>query len=260
MAPVKLSIVTINFNNAAGLQKTVDSVLAQTYKAIEYIIIDGGSTDGSKAILEANSAAVAHWVSETDTGIYNAMNKGIQKAAGEYILFLNSGDFLISRNSIEQVFKNGQTADIVYGNIEANGKVIRYSKMPDFTFFFRDSIPHPASFIKRSLFDRLGLYEEQYKIVSDWAFFLKAIIKEKASTLYLDQTITVYDTTGMSSNEKNAALQAKERTAVLLPYMEANYPALLQGIQHIENELNLYKNSRVIKAIKNLLNKLLGRG
>ena len=108
---MKLSIITINYNNKNGLQKTIDSVISQTFKDFEWIIIDGGSTDGSKELIEKYSQHITYWVSEPDKGIYNAMNKGIKVAKGEYLFFLNSGDYLVQPNTINQIFTQSPNTD-----------------------------------------------------------------------------------------------------------------------------------------------------
>src|SRR5688500_2837476 len=113
----KLSIITINLNNISGLIKNFDSVFEQTFKDLEYIIIDGGSTDGSKEIIEKNAAKFSYSVSEKDKGIYNAMNKGIVKEKGEYIYFLNSGDYLVNNEVIDKVFHETEDKDIIYGDV-----------------------------------------------------------------------------------------------------------------------------------------------
>lgn len=249
-----LSIITINFNNAAGLAKTMQSVMAQTYKNIEYIVIDGGSADGSKALIEKHAASIADWVSEADSGIYHAMNKGIERSTGAHLLFLNSGDVLMNEDTIANCFPAKMTADIVYGSISSAGRIISYPAELDFTYFFRDSIPHPASFISRKVFEVSGRYNEGNKIVSDWEFFLKAIIKDNASYARIPDTITDYDPDGISASPAHSALQNKERVNVLIPYMEAHYKDLLAGFTGLENELNLYKNSRVISGIKKIIN------
>ena len=112
---MKLSIITVNLNNKDGLQKTIDSVISQTYKDFEWIIIDGGSTDGSKELIENYSDYVSYWVSEPDKGIYNAMNKGIKQSHGEYLQFLNSGDIFIEDNTLKQVVSQLVNEDIVFG-------------------------------------------------------------------------------------------------------------------------------------------------
>ena len=111
----KLSIITINLNNAAGLRKTIESVVNQTFTDYEYLIIDGGSTDGSVEVIKEFADKITYWVSEPDKGIYNAMNKGILKARGEYLQFLNSGDWLVDNEVLFRVFSLNHFEDILYG-------------------------------------------------------------------------------------------------------------------------------------------------
>ena len=124
-----LSIITINFNNVAGLKRTVDSVLHQTADDFEYIIIDGASTDGSREFIESCSSKLAYWVSEKDNGVYHAMNKGIGHARGDYLLFLNSGDYLNDAEVLARVFNRPLQEDIIYGDIiwgHRRGKIYRH--------------------------------------------------------------------------------------------------------------------------------------
>jgi glycosyltransferase involved in cell wall biosynthesis len=216
----RISVITINYNNLAGLQKTVASVIAQTYRNFEYIIIDGGSTDGSKSLIEKNADKISYWVSEKDKGIYNAMNKGILKAKGEYCLFLNSGDWFVNPDVLENVFTSDPQESIVYGNILKvySPHKIETDKEPQrstltLADMFFSTLNHPASFIKRSLFDKFGLYNEEYKIVSDWAFFLNVIGIHNVPVKYVDIDITCYDMSGISSSDSELA--AKERETEL---------------------------------------------
>src|SRR5208283_551554 len=175
----KLSIITVNLNNVSGLRKTIESVVNQKYTDYEYIIIDGFSTDGSVEVIKEFTDKITYWISETDKGIYNAMNKGIKRATGDYCLFLNSGDFFANSRILEKCFEHQFSEDIVYGNmiLEESGILMTWKIPPKLTFndFYISSIAHPCSFIKRSLFEKTGNYNEKYKIVSDWEFFLKAI-------------------------------------------------------------------------------------
>jgi len=254
----KISIITINYNNAAGLQQTMQSVLQQDYASIEYIVIDGGSTDGSIEIVNRHQHKLAYFISEPDQGIYNAMNKGIVKATGDYILFLNSGDYLLNNQVLSRVVQTAMPdIDIIYANLQtAKGEIV-YPAKPDFYFMFVDSIGHIASFIKRTMFEQHGLYNEQNKIVSDWEFFVHLLFREKATTQHLNFAITFYDLNGMSNNPKNAKAQLKERAAVLLPYFEDHYGELLNQFSKMQNELNLYKNSRAIGLLQRLMNSSL---
>jgi len=131
----KLSIITVNLNNAEGLRKTIESVVSQTYTDYEYIIIDGGSTDGCVEIIKQYEDKITYWVSEPDKGIYNAMNKGILKAKGEYCQFLNSGDWLIKESILHDIFSILPIADIIYGNEQTEKGIRTYPENPSFNFF-----------------------------------------------------------------------------------------------------------------------------
>lgn len=216
----KLSIITINYNNAAGLAKTIQSVVAQTSPDIEYIVIDGGSTDGSVDVIRQQEPVITYWVSEPDRGIYHAMNKGIGRATGDYCQFLNSGDYLLAPDVTERMLRD-LPADysIVYGNKirEINGKQVlqkSYAGRPiTLLDLYRGTILHAPTYLKRSLFDRYGLYDESLKIVSDWKFYLIAVGMHNEPVLYRDIDVVWFDNTGIST--ANKALDQQERTAVL---------------------------------------------
>ena len=214
----KLSIITINYNDVVGLKRTFESVVNQTWKEFEYIVIDGGSNDGSKEFLEENNDQLTYWISEPDKGIYNAMNKGINVANGEYLLFLNSGDFLYSRESFEKAKKVLEKAkkDIYYGNIIVRGQEDRLPTFPDtlsFNYFYTGTLHHPASFVRKSCLLEMGGDDESLKIVSDWKFFIVGIFKKGFSFEYFDEIVSVFDVGGVSST--NSSLMAEERELVL---------------------------------------------
>ena len=203
----ELSIITVCLNNKTGLNKTFKSVFTQIFTNYEFIIIDGGSTDGSKELIREFNEKISFWVSEKDTGIYNAMNKGIKHAKGEYCLFLNSGDTLASKDVLHKVFAENYETDIIYGNlvIQKGKRNFRIKKYPDELaphHFYPNvlSLHHQASFIKRKLFDKYGLYREDLKIIADWEFFLRAIILNKCSTRHIGLNVTIFDSFGISSN------------------------------------------------------------
>lgn len=216
---MKLSIITINYNNAAGLKATLDSVVVQTFREFEHIIVDGGSTDGSIEVIEEyvrkvegvnesrNEGIHVVWSSEPDNGIYDAMNKGIEKASGEYLYFLNGGDTLVDKFVFELLSKKlNQGEDIIVSKInfvDANGKYHadfqpRMSEISLF-HFLQAGIPHQSALIHRSLFQKYGLYDLQYSIVADWEFFLRALILNNATLRYTDITIANFDGTGLTS-------------------------------------------------------------
>lgn len=218
---MKLSIITINYNNASGLEKTIKSVISQNYKDFEYIVIDGGSTDGSIEIIKKYADKINYWVAEPDRGIYNAMNKGILKAKGEYLHFLNSGDAYAAENVLEGVFKDKQyNTSILRGKQICDYKThtIEWDNFGnrDITLYdlYVDGLRHQATFIKQNLFVKYGLYDENYKIASDWKLFLQAII-DGMQTSYLDFNIVIFDMDGLSNNIAYAELLAKERSMII---------------------------------------------
>lgn len=231
---VKLSIVTINRNNASGLRKTMESVFSQTYRDFEYIVIDGASTDGSVDVIKELAEKITfpsgrdrvgsfNWLSEPDSGVYQAMNKGIKKAKGEYLLFLNSGDFLIAPDVLERVFASSPFADILCCrcNVSDSNKVVWSSNPPRHVTFgtlYIVGLAHQSTFIKRALFDKYGLYREDFKYNSDIAFWYKAIIDNHASTQTIDIVTTDYNLEGISSKECNSAQYNHEKEEILHPY------------------------------------------
>lgn len=215
---MKLSIITVNLNNKAGLQKTIDSVISQTFKDFEWIVIDGGSTDGSKELIEKYSEYISYWVSEPDKGIYNAMNKGVRVAQGEYLQFLNSGDSLYSHDTLSLIFNSNPTKDIILGNIISDGKILKgigSRKSISLLDFYYSSVLHPGSYCKRVLFERYGYFDETLLICSDWKFFIVTIILHNASVRYIDKTLVNFDSLGISSKRENVQRIRTEKTKVL---------------------------------------------
>ena len=268
---MNLSIITINYNNLSGLRKTVESVLLQTYDDFEYIIVDGASTDGSQDYLREiekkwNRPTIRlHIISEPDKGIYNAMNKGIRMACGEYLQFLNSGDSLVEPTTLKDVFALYRTADVVYGNridVYDTGKTEAHQMPQQITaFFLRNSmISHQASFIRRTLFEKVGMYREDLKYASDWEFYLKAFVQHNATSEYLDKFVVYFDRGGISSNPANREEMVAERTFVFaetLPYLVADFNKMdtyiqkLRQYDHRANELGkkiLYIPRKIYKC------------
>jgi glycosyltransferase involved in cell wall biosynthesis len=219
------SIITINFNNREGLHKTMQSVFEQSFRDFEYIVIDGGSTDGSAELVKENASRLSYHVSERDGGIYNAQNKGMRQAKGEYLLFLNSGDFLSSPDVLERVFNYRRTEDIVYGDLYLDrgvGQPVYAAQPPELTFEFmiHTTLWHPAAFIRKTLFERLGPYNEELKIVSDYEFFLRAVICESCSTAHVPVAIAVFKTDGIGSSAEYHDLHLRERALVQYKYFD----------------------------------------
>jgi len=213
---MKLSVITINRNNAEGLKQTVISVINQSFTDFEYIVIDGGSTDGSVDIIEEYTDKITYWVSEPDKGIYNAMNKGIIAASGDYLLMLNSGDYFVDEKVLAHVFETEMTEDIIYGNILwklTNGK-LESAKSPTeikFSYLFKVSLFHQGTFVKKSLHDIVGLYDENFKIISDWAFWVLAFCRYNCTYKYIDFDVSVCDREGISCiNENQVTIQQEK--------------------------------------------------
>lgn len=203
---MRLSIITVNYNNKDGLQKTISSIISQTYKDYEWIVIDGGSTDGSKELLEENRQHFSYWVSEPDKGVYNAMNKGLSHVRGEYVNFMNSGDVFYENTTLEKVFNESLEGDIVYGDwyLIKKGDFIFIPAPENVTldFLYDRNICHQAMFIKSHFLKNEG-YDESFNILADKVRWIKMIL-DGNTTQYVHHTICVFDKNGgLSSDPTN---------------------------------------------------------
>ena len=210
---MKLTVVSICLNNKDGLQKTIESVINQTaFNEIEYIIIDGGSTDGSLNVIKEYQEYLDYWISEPDDGIYYAMNKAIEHCHGEYTLYLNSGDYLCENNVIEKVIPL-LDKDIVYGNEWKYKNKLQLSKYPDridAQFWKSTSLPHQSTFIKTELL-KAHPYSTDWKVISDWVFLRNRIVKDKVSYKHINIPISVYDEHGFSFKNHSLMLEEKKQ-------------------------------------------------
>lgn len=217
----KISIITINRNDAQGLKRTIESVLCQTYTNYEYIVIDGASTDSSPQLVEQYRENLSYALSEPDTGIYNAMNKGIKQAAGDYCYFLNAGDTLASKDTLNLVFgSQSYNAPFICGhqiNLIKDTQQRANAKNKRLTLFdfYCGTIKHQATFIRQDLFKTYGLYDENLKIISDWKFFLETIGLNNEQPVYVDVDIVHFLWEGISTNPKWITLHNEERQQVL---------------------------------------------
>lgn len=223
---MKLSIITINRNNENGLRKTITSVLNQSWSDFEYIIVDGASTDNSVDVIKNDISSVSEglnsriqFISEADTGVFNAMNKGIVMAKGDYLLFLNSGDFFVDNNVLSNVFCVMRETDILSCScrVSKNGEQVFITTPPTnytFGFFYNNSLAHQATFIKKDLFNKFGLYREDLKFMGDWEFFVRTIVIAGASTQNIDVILTDYNMEGISSVSNNQYSIIKEKQTV----------------------------------------------
>lgn len=243
---MKLSIITVNLNNKNGLRKTIESVVKQTFKSFEFIIIDGGSTDGSVDIIKKAENYITYWVSESDLGIYNAMNKGILQSQGEYLQFLNSGDWLFDDNILETVFSNNKTTDIIYGDaylIKSDESKYLYTLKPieniTMAFFLTETILHQSSFIKKELFKNT-LYDETLRIVSDWKFYIQKVIFQNCTLEYINLAIVNVNSQGISNDPIFIPVIQKEKETVLQSILPSRIRADYDKIKplHKKNSFN----------------------
>jgi glycosyltransferase involved in cell wall biosynthesis len=257
----KLTIITINLNNAFGLRKTIESVVSQTYVDYEYIIIDGGSTDDSVEVIRGYADQITFWVSEVDSGIYNAMNKGITQAKGEYCQFINSGDILVTNDVTERMLDNMPECSILYGNLL---KDFRGNIITDKSFrgrritlldMFRGELNHPSAYIKKELFTKYGLYDENLQVVSDWKFYLIAVGLNAESVVYKDIDVALFDMNGISRTHSELLIPEREKVLEELlpkPILD-DYNALSGEISMIER----LKKSRIVWFLFNKLYNIL---
>ena len=212
-----ISIITVNYNDANGLEETIKSVMVQTYRDYEHIVVDGDSSDGSKEVIEKYRDKLAWAVSEPDKGIYNAMNKGIRASKGKFLLFLNSGDTLHNENVLEKtVEKLNSDHRIYYGDVlrifdSGISKIKTYPNELSFGFFVDSALAHQSVFIDRDLFSEISFYDESYKVLADWEFLIRAICIHHIPYKHLGIIVARYDMSGISSQPEGKKIMLEER-------------------------------------------------
>lgn len=205
----RLTIITICRNIASTIERTCQSIVNQTFQDFEWIVVDGASTDGTVDILKKYSDRIDILISEPDKGIYDAMNKGIKKASGEYLLFMNGGDKLYEEISLEKAIKYfNKDISIVSGalNVINKDKKIYTMKRDKNVDIYKYTLPHGSSFIKKQLFYNIGLYDTKYKICADFDFFQKCF-KKKVSFLPFDEIISILYLDGVSSQYEKKIIE-----------------------------------------------------
>ena len=266
---MKLSIITINRNNALGLEKTLRSVATQTCKDFEHIIIDGSSTDNSVEVIKQyvestnkSSSKTCHqikWISEPDKGIYNAMNKGIRMALdgkADYIQILNSGDCLYAEDVIERMFralKDNDNPAIMYGNMirDIPGKKHSTDKclgQHDWTMydFICGTINHDPTYIRRDIYEKYGLYRKDLPITADWRWFVEAVALGGEKPVYVPIDVTLFDVSGISETqlerrelERDAELRKILPLSVYKDYRNYHFP--IEQIKRLKRHPLAYK-------------------
>ena len=240
---MKFSIITVNYNNKEGLLQTIESIEQLCSTNYEYIVIDGGSSDGSIDIIKRHEKSITYWISEKDNGIYHAMNKGILKAKGEFVNFMNSGDTFYSPDVLEKIEPHLKDYDLVIGKEfhqnPNNGKTSTTflpSRLSMATFVV-GFLPHQSGFIRRSLFDNM-LYDEKLRIVSDWKFYLMQTVYNNCSVRLIDTIVCRREQGGISNSAET--LNIKERRQVLTELLP---PGILKDYDSLSNldKTTMYK-------------------
>ena len=240
---MKFSIITVNYNHREGLIKTIQSVINQTYTDYEYIIIDGGSTDGSVEVIKEYNDRITYWVSERDKGVYNAMNKGIAQAQGDYINFMNSGDSFYDNHVLENVSQLMDNSDFIIGkdyNQDPETGEVFTTILPtrlSMAAFYMWTLPHQSAFIRRSLFSG-SQYDENLRIVADWKFYMDKIVYEGKTVQLLNTIISNREQGGMSISQANKTTE--ERKKVLSELLPLGIYKDYESLAHLDRG-TLYK-------------------
>ena len=219
---MKISLITVTYNCYQTLKDTIDSVRAQEYDELEYIVIDGGSTDGTVDLIKSNEDLISFWLSERDSGIYDAMNKGLEKASGDYVGFLHSDDMFYSNETLTNIniaLNRCEKPDVFYGDLEyvnavATGKVIRKwkSKMFEKVLLKQGWMPpHPTLYIRKEVIDETGFFDTSFKIAADYDYILRLFTRAGLTTCYLPEVIVKMRVGGASNKSlKNIIRKSKE--------------------------------------------------
>ena len=261
---MKTSIITIGLNNRDGYEKTLASVAGQTCEDYELIVIDGGSTDGSVDVIRRYENIIGHWTSEPDSGIYNAMNKGVARATGEYCIFMNSGDAFHAPDVLERFARQAGDKDIYSGNeqIGESGHIYCVPDRLTAVFVMQRGLPHQATFIRTRLL-RENPYDEKLRIASDWKFFVEELVLRGRSYGHLEFAVSLFDTSGISYMAHNQDLLQQERRQVLEELLPERLREALMGRNKMEKRVlyalskdNLWK--RDTKILRNVLKRMPG--
>ncbi|WP_374441829.1 glycosyltransferase family 2 protein [Epilithonimonas sp.] len=256
-----ISIITVAYNNKSGLEETIKSVISQTWKDFEFVIIDGGSNDGSKELLESYSSEINFWISEPDKGIYNAMNKGIANSNGKYLIFMNSGDRFSSPGILESITPHFNNEDIVYGNAYyelENRKKYEYRIPSRITIgsLLKEPICHQSAFFKKELFEKYGLYDEKNRIASDWTFMMDLFIHHNISQKYINAFISIFEKTGISNTNTDLSFSEQKR------YLAENVSEEIQNMAKYFDEYSKFYNGKpgtMLRIFKDKIYRLIYR-
>lgn len=245
---MKISIITICKNAELTIERTIRSVLNQTYAEVEYIIIDGASTDSTMNIVNKYSTSISKIISETDHGIYDAMNKGIKNSSGEVIGLINADDWyeLDTIQKVVEAFKCNDVG-IVHGNVElvwSDGKTEAAKTDELCKLWYSMVVRHPATFVRRKVYEKMGLFDDSFKIAGDYDFILRCYANG-IKFLYLDEILTHFSMSGVSNTD--GKLCAEETDKVSLRYIDKS-PNKYENYRIIYDRMNLRKLHSLMKS------------
>ncbi|WP_456277643.1 glycosyltransferase [Bacillus sp. AK128] len=250
---IKISVITACFNSEKYLEQTIQSVISQTYPNIEYIIVDGASTDKTMDIVLSHKDFISRIVSEKDNGVYDAFNKGIDLATGDVLFFLNSDDYIQDEHVIDdivRVFQQNKDLQIVYGNVLMKDEETEYFYFLGQSIQFKDfekglMPPHPSTFIKKGLFSKHGPFNDNYRIAADFEFLLKCFQTDDIHSSYVDRIISTFRLGGLSSNPNTMKIAKEEKKEIIK-----------QNFMNFEEEI-ITDNDRNIEFFRMWLEKIL---
>lgn len=239
------SIIIVVYNGGSTISSAIDSVLGQSFPSCELVIIDGGSKDATVSIVKNYQHRVHFFISEPDQGIYDAMNKGIAAAKGEYLYFLGSDDSLFNEQVLQQVaaFIHSHPADIIYGDVLMSSSSLRYNGPFNFEKLLTKNISHQAIFYKRSVFQQLGGYNLQYKLHADWDFNLACFTNETFQKVYIDLTIASFTEGSTSSKPDKTFIKAGLIPAIL--QYQSSHPNFLRAIKNFDFLWRQLRNAHI---------------
>jgi len=236
-----VSIITVSLNSETkNIEETIKSVISQTYENIEYIIIDGGSTDGTLDVIRKYEDKIDYWVSETDSGIYYGMNKGIGLYNGDYIYFLNTGDYLFSKSIIEEVVNESisyNQPDLIWGNVITQNGVKYFGTFGSKKDFLTKTISHQAVFSHRRIIEPFDI---KYKISADYDSLLKVFSRDTTS-IYLNNTVAFYDVIKSDKNKKQRLLYNHKRCVEKKLIVKEHYSGLYRILSFLYFTFNSYR-------------------
>ena len=225
--PLKISIVTVCYNSEATIERTIRSVLEQSYDNIEYVIVDGMSTDGTIDIIDKYSDDIDVFIREKDEGVYDAMNKGLDGSSGDYILFLNADDRLFYENTISEaaglITANESNPDVFLGDVvihdqgKRKSSIWKSKKVTPYSLF-RGSVPHPAAFYSRSAFSKNGMFDKSFRIAGDYEWFVRGTVNGSISFSRMNLLVSIFFKGGISTNPEFTRILQEEKNKIKMTH------------------------------------------